>query len=390
MSVPTMSFAAGQKSGRLTWHGIRTMAGLEFRLRIRAGRWRWLLVAWFLLLAGFTTLLRLALERSESDQVGVMQSGGEAFVQEAVAVARPLGTPMFGGLMLFLLGLALLIVPALTAQSVNGDRDRGVLAPLQTTLLSPAEIALGKLLAAWTTSLVFLAAAVPLVVWSMAEGGVEIIRAIVAMAVVVLLVGVVCAVALCISSMLCRGTTSAVLSYLFVFALTILTPITFGLALTATTTTRTITQHATPAEPSRDLTPQPQTLISEESVADPSKVWWLLAPNPFVILADAAPRAQRRCDPRTDHAISDPLDPLAELGNSARQARLSVDQTADFGRCEGDGDVLADQTPPGKKVGPVWPYGLAFDLLIGLGAVALTIRRLRTPTRKLPTGVRVA
>src|SRR5690554_7792587 len=105
-----------------------TVAVHEFRLRLRAGRWRALLAAWFVALLLLTALLRSAL----------VESGQQ----------RP-GTDMFGGLMLVMLALALLVVPALTAQSVNGDRMRGVLATLQTTLLTPAEIAVGKLVAAW-------------------------------------------------------------------------------------------------------------------------------------------------------------------------------------------------------------------------------------------------
>lgn len=42
--------------------GVRTVAEQEFRLRIRAGRWRWLLGAWFGSLAVFLLLTRLALE----------------------------------------------------------------------------------------------------------------------------------------------------------------------------------------------------------------------------------------------------------------------------------------------------------------------------------------
>jgi len=41
------------------------------------------------------------------------------------------------------------VTPALTAQSINGDRERGTLATLQVTRLRPADIALGKLAAGW-------------------------------------------------------------------------------------------------------------------------------------------------------------------------------------------------------------------------------------------------
>jgi len=38
-------------------HGIAVVAGQEFRLRIRTGRWRWLLLAWFGVVTGVTALL---------------------------------------------------------------------------------------------------------------------------------------------------------------------------------------------------------------------------------------------------------------------------------------------------------------------------------------------
>jgi ABC-2 type transport system permease protein len=384
-----------------SWHGIWTMAGQEFRLRLRAGRWRWLLASWFLLLFGFTGLVRLAVDRSNRDSGGsFIDSSGTTTITNP---SHPLGTPMFGALMLFLLGLALLVVPALTAQSVNGDRERGVLASLQTTLLTPADIAVGKLLAAWATAMVFLVAAVPLVIWSMFEGGVAVGRALIAMGVVALLLGVVAAVAQCLSAVLARGTTSAVLSYLFVFGLSLLTLISFGLALPATTSEHTVTEQVPVFDGSNpDATPRFEDRTYTESTADPSKVWWLLAPNPFVILADAAPRARRRCDLRTGQVLSDPLDPLGEIGNSVRKARTPKGDAGSIlfdnpcGNTIGSGvGENGASSPDGqasvlKPAGPVWPYGLVFDLLLGIGAVLITIRRLRTPTRVLPKGVRVA
>lgn len=129
---------------RLTRGGVATVAAQEFRLRIRAGRWRWLLAAWSAGVIGFAVLLRLSLAATDT--------AGDT---------RQAGPPLFGGTLLFVLGLALLVVPALTAQSVNGDRERGTLATLQVTLLSASEIGLGKLLAAWGTALSFLVLTVP-------------------------------------------------------------------------------------------------------------------------------------------------------------------------------------------------------------------------------------
>lgn len=41
--------------------GIVTVAQLEFRLRLRTGRWRWLLASWLLVLTGIATLIRLSI-----------------------------------------------------------------------------------------------------------------------------------------------------------------------------------------------------------------------------------------------------------------------------------------------------------------------------------------
>ncbi|MBA0126617.1 ABC transporter permease [Haloechinothrix sp. YIM 98757] len=388
---------------RASWRGVVTVAGHEFRLRVRTGRWRWLLGAWFAVLLAFTALLRWALAETRPTPVtGPVPGPGAADVPPPA----PLGTPMLGGLMLFVLGLALLVVPALTAQSVNGDRERGVLATLQVTLLTPAEIALGKLLAAWLTALVFLATTLPLVVWVMVEGGVGIARVVVTLLVVALLLGVMCAVAQCLSALLARTTTSAVLSYLTVFAATVGTVVVFALALPLTTTTEQVTErvpvwddpppgeapggpadrHAPPPHPPGQGEPDRwETRTYERSQVRPERVWWLLAPNPFVILADAAPAAEPRFDPRTGERLSNPLDPLGEIATAVRDARASEDPQAVPGIVPS-----GPEQPEPPRPDPVWPYGLAFDVLLAAGAIALTIRRLRTPVRSLPRGVRIA
>lgn len=392
------------RAPRMSWRGISTVAMHEFRIRLRTGRWRWLLGAWFVVLLVFTSLLRWAIAATRPDFRA-------DFVPGSVELPPPppIGTPLFGGLMLFVLGLALLVVPALIAQSVNGDRERGVLATLQVTLLTPTEIALGKLLAAWVTALVFLVTTLPLVAWSVIEGGVGLDRVVVTMLVVALLLGVVCAVAQSLSALLARSTTSAVLSYVAVFAVTVGTVIAFGLALPLTSETRTVTERIPvwdnpppeeefigpdgefrPPSPGQQGPPDRwETQTYQISDVRPEKVWWLLAPNPFVILADAAPDTEPRFDPRTGARLADPFDPLGEIGNAVRDARDPSEHrmVPAYGAVPPEGMVPPEPEP---EPGPVWPYGLVFDVLLGAGAVALTIRRLRTPVRKLPRGVRIA
>lgn len=350
---------------RVTAHGLRTVAVQEFRLRIRAGRWRVLLGLWFGVVLVFAVLLRLglgAVTPPEDD--------------------RPFGPPLFGGVMLFVLGLGLLVVPALTAQSVNGDRERGTLATLQVTLLSAAEIGLGKLAAAWGTALAFLALTLPIVAWALLEGGLPLGNVLVTLVVVGLLLGVVCAVSQAMSALLARSIASALLSYLAVFTLTIGTLISFGLA-TALTSERVTQTYDAPvfAEDGSIVEGRTQTETYVSQQARPDRVWPLLAPNPFVVLADSAPRLPQRVDPRTGALADRPLDPLGVLGDAVREARRAP--TA-------PGAHVVLQPEDTARPGAVWPYGLALDLLLAVAAVVLTLRRLRTPVRKLPRGVRIA
>ncbi len=349
----------------VSWNGIATVARHEFRLRLRAGRWRWILGIWFAVLLAFTALLREALVTSNSPKIG---------------------TPMFGGLMLFLLGLGLLVVPALTSQSVNGDRERGVLASLQVTLLTPADIALGKLLAAWATAAVFVLVSVPMVVWAMIEGGVGFLQAVVTLFVVVILLGIVCAIAQCFSAIFLRGTTSAVMSYVAVFVLTVGSVIGFGLAASATSEyVEKMYRFPACAEEGHLDSIHPETCVNPDGSTTPAqwhteryaanrpqfeKVWWLLAPNPFVILADAAPTAPPYLD-RSGRLVANDLDPMTGIANSVESTRRPPYE-------------------PAQSVVPAWTVGLAMDVLIGALAVATTIRRLRAPAGVLGRGVRIA
>jgi ABC-type transport system involved in multi-copper enzyme maturation permease subunit len=312
----------------MTARGVFLVVRQEFRVRLRTGRWRWLLGSWVVVILLFTVLLNLSLTDTP----------------------EPHGVPLFGGLMLFVLGLVLIVSPALTAQSVNGDRERGTLATLQVTRLTAADIALGKLLAGWGVGLAALALTLPFVGWAILEGGMTLLRTFVVLLVVALLIGVVCAISLGLSALLARSITSALLSYIAVFALTVGTVIVFGLSAGAIGSSR-----------------------------GTARVWWMLAPNPFVILADATPQLPPAFDDR-GHRIPQPADPLGELGRSVRQLR---EPTRYY-------DTYTDGFIQHEEPGPVWPYGLTFDLLLGAGAMWITARRLRTPAASLPRGVRVA
>ena len=353
----------------MTASGIATVARQEFRLRIRAGRWKALLTAFFLVLLVFTVLLRGAMSNLAPDELPYT------------------GTVLFGGLALFVLGLALLVVPALAAQSVNGDRERGTLATLQVTRLSAGEIVLGKFVAAWGTALVFLALTLPLVAYAMTQGGVPFGRVVVVVLVLALLLGTVCAISLLLSSVLSRTTTSGVLAYLSVFALAVGTLIVFGLvtAVTAEQTTVTYENDCTGLPADSGCVAGTQSYETTQTRTD--RTWWLLAPNPFVVLADAAPQLPaepRRYDDVGSTVQARDLDPLGTIGRAVRDLRRTPD-SSDVG-----GGLIGQEPVERARPPAVWPTGLAIDVLLGVGALVLTERRLRTPTRKLPKGQRVA
>lgn len=373
----------------MTPQGVRTVARQEFRLRLRAGRWKWLLGAWVVVLVGFTALATAAagsIEDLEDD-----------------------GVVVYGALVLFVLGLALLVVPSLSAQSVNGDRERGTLAALQVTRLTPGDITLGKFLAAWGTALTFLALSLPVVLLTVTQGGVSLGRVVVLTALLGLLLGTVCAVSLFLSAALARTTTSGVLSYLAVGALTIGTLIAFGLGSLASTQDRELTSSyvsCTSTDSSRqyyevqggqgrlpdDCEEQVSSYTASEVRTD--RIWWLLAPNPFVIVADAAPRlgpVPRDLDDRERRNAEQARDAdvLGQLGREVRALRVAPEDGPSQGDAYVDYQLEYDAFAEGDA-GPVWPYGLAFDVALGALALWLTSRRLRTPSRTLPKGQRVA
>ena len=343
--------------------GILTVAQLEFRLRIRAGRWRWLVGAWFVVLLLITVLVRAA-------------AG-----QQNIAGDEPaLGAAMFGVVVLIVLALALLVAPALAAQSVNGDRERGTLATLQVTRLSAGEIAVGKLLASWGTALVFLAVTLPLALWCFAEGGLSVLRVAGVYLVTALLLGVVCAFSLALSALLARSTTSGVLAYLTVFALTVGTLVTWGLVTAATQETVRVSSQSCNESGACETYPY------ETTVARTDRTWWLLAPNPFAVLADSAPAGPvqeiRLPDGRV---VEEPLevDVLGSMSRGLHEMRIERKPVTNrYG--------TSYEVPPGAEGGPVWPTGLAANLLLAAGSVWITTRRLRTPSDRLARGQRIA
>ncbi|MEO8519417.1 MAG: ABC transporter permease [Dermatophilaceae bacterium] len=370
--------------------GVRTIAVLELRQRLRTSRWPVVIGIWFLIIGAVAGLTWWAVNNQPGDR----------------------GTTLYDVVLFFVLGLGMLVVPSLTATSINGDREQGVLATLQTTMLTPADIVLGKLVASWVISLAFLLAASPFLVWAWIAGGVEAGRMLLAVAVLIFVLAVVCALGLMFSSLTARTISSAVLTYLTVAALTVGTVIAFLLSIPIMSTEASVRvkvvpdnwfQQHQPAAPDDKTTSVEPTaadcvyVTRTQSIMHTERTWWLLALNPFVVVADAAP--SRKPLPYLG------FEPLQMISDGTRTARMGttadslnecwpeqsaalLSQQPDAGGNNGSPDQLQRQRLNG--VPAVWPYGFAFLGFLGAGSTWLAVRRLRTPIRKLPRGTRIA
>jgi ABC-type transport system involved in multi-copper enzyme maturation permease subunit len=375
---------AGASTWGVSWSGLRTVAILELRQRVRSTRWIVVLVLWFLALLALTLLVRGAVHASLSPG----DSGPGATPQQLDEYAA---ATVFGIVVFLVLGLGGLVAPALTATSINGDRSAGVLAALQTTLLTPAEIALGKLLAAWVTALALLAAALPVLGWAYLGGGTPVTRLLTTLAVLSLSLLVVCAVGLGWSAVAARSSSSTVLTYLTVLFLGLGLPIMFAVTAPLAQETRAVqVRHEGPPRLDADGNPvAPGACVTDtEQRTDfrTDRTWWLLAANPFVVVADSAPPV------RLAGAFGIG-EPLTAIRDAVRQLRLPpaqgvvdecVQSNESFQESERQRQQDADALPA------TWPYGLAMDLVLGAGFTLIAVRRLRAPARTLPRGTRVA
>jgi ABC-2 type transport system permease protein len=394
----------------MSLQGVRTIAVLELRQRLRTSRWPIVLGIWFLIIGGVAGLTWWAVSAQTVDP------------SQNLAAER--GATLYDVVVFFVLGLGMLVVPSLTATSINGDREHGVLATLQTTLLTSADIVIGKLLAAWAISLAFLLAASPFLVWAWIAGGVEVGRMLLAVAVLTFVLAVVCALGLMFSALTARPISSAVLTYLSVAALTFGTVIAFLISMPIMATQESVRVKVLPdsffqAQPinpdGKNEAGQPQAeptaadcvhVVRKQSVLHTERTWWLLALNPFVVVADAAPSRQ-------------PLsylgfEPLQMISDGARTARMGTTEDslnecwpelqppANVGAANLQEQGMQPQAGPQPQdpqrlqrqrlnaVHAVWPYGFVFLGLTGGMSTWVALRRLRTPIRKLPRGTRIA
>lgn len=355
------------------------VARLELLQRVRTVSWYVLLGVFALLLVGITALSFLSF-------------GG------MVAEADQRGAGIYSTIVVVTLLLVVLVSPTLSGNSLNGDRDAATLAPVQVTLARTPEILFGKVLAAWITGLAFAAVAAPFLVIATFAGGVDPAVVVVSLVILVAEIGIIAAIGVGLSGILARPLFSVASTYLVVSALVFGTLIAFGLGGTAlsseaTSSYRAIEYGVDGSPECRDGSAEcwgdPEQMVCGESqqstysVPRFDRVWWVLAANPFVILADATPAEYDR--------RGYPVDLFGQITAGVRAAQIAPDLHTGYDEC------TAVQPGPGPSpeairdaTVPSWFVGLGVQVLIAGALLAGAWSRTRTPARSLPPGTRIA
>ncbi|MBA2725878.1 MAG: ABC transporter permease subunit [Actinobacteria bacterium] len=330
---------------------IKALVLSELRQRIRGKRWWALLAIWTLILFGLTALVR----------------NGAVGQQAFTPGPAPLGPVMFGSLALFVLGLACLVIPSLTSTAINSERDKGTLAVLQSTLFTARRILAAKFLGAMVVALAFLAATIPLALWCLSEGGASIGKVIVVYLLLILACALLVLLGLAASALIRKPSLSAVAAYAVVFLLTAGSPIIFGLSL-----------------------------LGAPEVAFERQIGWrwaILAPDPFIVLADAAPRSDDSV------MISDPLNAIRDSVRDARRPPIRFDPQTGLPIDPRTGEPIDPNSGSFEVLFPedeveeppaLWPLGMAMQAGLALGAAAVVLKKLKIPAHRLAVGERVA
>lgn len=358
---------------------VRGVLALELTQRIRSTRWRVLLGVWFVVLVA-SVVLQYVFFRSVGRGLGRDPGAWDQASTEAIV----------HGTLLFVLLVGLIIAPAQSATSINGDSRDGVLALVQAAPVPTWAVLAGKLLAAWIASLAFLVVSLPVLAWAVITGGIAWWAMLLGIAVVSLLLLAVAAMGLGLSAVTVRTGSSTMLAYLVAAVLVIGLPVIFTLAAPmleqrevrpVAEVTRYDVDHAR-----TDPAVWCEVRTTEFHYTDTRVLSWMFLPNPVVILADALPHRAESVGPTpiirnlVDATFRAPQMPPATCGELAARIREAGPVPNSW----------ADPTGDPGATGWKWIPGLAINLLLGGIGAAAAHRRLRVPAGELPRGVRIA
>ncbi|HCS60818.1 MAG TPA: ABC transporter permease [Microbacterium sp.] len=335
---------------------IGTIARLEVTQRLRS-------VGWYILLGIFALIM-----------LGIT---GLAFAVYSYTGAA--GAGVYSIVVNVVLLLVVLVSPTLSGNAINGDREAATLAAVQVTAVSTGDIMLGKLLAAIATGAAFLLVALPFLAISLIGGGVHPATFAVSLLILAAEIIVVAAIGVGLSGLIARPLFSVAATYLVIAALTIGTLIGFGLGGTALRTD--VTGYNRPYDASSGEVECDRWEEYTYETPRFDRVWWMLAPNPFVVLADATPTVF--------DAQGWPVDLFGQIKFALRSTQLPP-QEQRWDECA----PLTDETDNARDIidntVPSWFVGLGIQVVIAGGLFAGAWARTRTPARMLPPGTRIA
>ncbi|WP_435743208.1 ABC transporter permease [Microbacterium sp. PMB16] len=333
---------------------IGTIARLELTQRLRS-------VSWYILLGVFAVLL-----------LGIT---GLAFAVYSWGDA--VGAGVYSIVVNIVLLLVVLVSPTLSGNAINGDRDAATLAAIQVTAVSTGDIMVGKLLAAIATGGAFLVVALPFLGVSLLGGGANPLVLLISLLVLAVEIIVVAAIGVGLSGLIARPLFSVATTYLVVAGLVIGTLIAFALGGMAVRSEAT--SYNRPYDSAGNVDCESWDTSTYE-VPRFDLVWWVLAANPFVVLADATPTEFT--------AEGYPVDLFGQIKSGVRSAQLSpLEQRWD--ECGIGGSYRTPQDVINSTV-PSWFVGLGVQIVIAGSLFAGAWARTRTPARRLPPGTRIA
>lgn len=345
-------------------NAVAVLVGLEVRQRIRSTRWQ--------VTAGILFAL-----------ISVMFLGS---LYLAVAVAGIAYAEWSGNLLDIALAVVLFLglaaAPTLSATSINGDRRDATLALVQATPISSWDLTVGKLLGSWLSSLALIGVALPYLLWGIVSSSTSILFGVLAVIVTALIMLVYCAIGLAFSSLTTRPAASAMLTQAAVLLLLIGLPIAFG--LTYPLTSRTHQTIVAERDYSADSSFPTCALVErDERFYHTEYTWWLLAPNPVLLVSDILAAGIEGAD---DGDIDGASGFFAYLQSEARTGPDLSPQSCASIYSPGS----TDDARRARHIGDSWYIGLLLTIAAGAAALVVTARRLRVPAHKLGRGVRVA
>ncbi|MBV7411334.1 ABC transporter permease [Dermabacteraceae bacterium TAE3-ERU27] len=366
---------------------LLTIITLELRQRVRSRGWLIGLGIWVLFLFLMTALLTAAIGTGS----GNPDPGNFEVLYSAITM-----------LVIFMM---LVVIPAQTSATINGDRNAGTLATLQATLVSPFEIVVGKTLAGWTTGMVFFGLALPFVFYATLSEQVYPLSVALMVISTSFLMLCITAIGVGLSAWTKRALGSVVLAYLLIVATTFISPIATGLATVAFVSYSE--EKVYQWDYSTEI-PTCQQTTNRVTHLPSRYTRWLLFPNPYVVISDFSSMGFDQSKlvgdggRRIDHFNPEAYNILSMISGGVRYLghEEATKQTSYFGNECVPGQKYVEILDTGyqspindikpNELTPVWQYGAALWTLAAMFSLWGATRRLRTPVKHLPKGFRIA